>query len=370
MHVDPDVVARPEDRDTGVHAEPHRQRQPRQRRAGLLDRSDGFDRAPEHHEEPVALRADHDATVAVEASAQPVPVILQHERELLVPQLARQPRRPLDIGEHERHHPIGKLHATSVRPEARIATQVRDVTRSWNQVDSTCEGAEQGGIARHGDQPDAAVGSVSLPQRWQSRGWCCSPSPARARRAGARHRCRREVPPTSRSLPSAIPNYIFPFMGVAFFSVDNVSDLQHLLYRPLFWFGTGSSPALNPSLSLASTPKYTNRNTVVSFTLKPYRWSNGETVTAKDVVFWMNILKVEKLNWAAYASGGMPDDVEVRRRLEPDEDHDHAPRAPSTRTGSRTTSSRRSRRSRWPGMSRRPVRAAGVSCAELRPTRP
>ena len=48
---------------------------------------------------------------------------------------------------------------------------------------------------------------------------------------------------------------------------------------------------------------------MVSFTLKPYKWSNGETVTAQHVVFWMNMLKVEKLGWAAYSPGGMPDDV-------------------------------------------------------------
>ncbi|MDX6620010.1 MAG: peptide/nickel transport system substrate-binding protein, partial [Gaiellales bacterium] len=109
--------------------------------------------------------------------------------------------------------------------------------------------------------------------------------------------------------PSTAPNYIFPFMSLAYFSVYNVSNMQQLMYRPVYWFGKGSSPALNPSLSLASLPKYSKGNTVVSFTLKPYKWSNGETVTAQQVVFWMNILKVEKLGWAAYAPGGIPDDV-------------------------------------------------------------
>ena len=106
-----------------------------------------------------------------------------------------------------------------------------------------------------------------------------------------------------------MPNYIFPFMSLAFFSVSNISDLQQLMYRPLYWFGNGSNPTLNPSLSLASNPAYSKGNTVVSFTIKPYKFSNGETVTAQDVVFWMNMLKVEYLGWAAYAPGGMPDDV-------------------------------------------------------------
>jgi peptide/nickel transport system substrate-binding protein len=107
----------------------------------------------------------------------------------------------------------------------------------------------------------------------------------------------------------AAPNYIFPFMSLAFFSVTNISDFQQIMYRPLYWFGNGSQPTLNLKISLASNPVYTNGNKSVSFKVKPYKWSNGETVTAQDVVFWMNMLKVEKTGWAAYAAGGMPDDV-------------------------------------------------------------
>ena len=43
--------------------------------------------------------------------------------------------------------------------------------------------------------------------------------------------------------------------------------------------------------------------------MKPYKWSNGEKVTAQDVLFWMNMMKVEKLNWAGYAAGTIPDDL-------------------------------------------------------------
>ncbi|HZS24896.1 MAG TPA: ABC transporter substrate-binding protein [Gaiellaceae bacterium] len=107
----------------------------------------------------------------------------------------------------------------------------------------------------------------------------------------------------------AVPNFIFPFMSLAFFSVTNGPQFQQLMYRPLLWFGKGTSPALNPALSLATPPKYSNGNRTVTMTMKPYKFSNGETVTAQDVVFWMNILKVEYTNWAAYAAGGMPDDV-------------------------------------------------------------
>ena len=109
----------------------------------------------------------------------------------------------------------------------------------------------------------------------------------------------------------APPNYIFPFMSLAFFSVYNISQFQYLMYRPLYWFGKTNTPDLNTSLSLAKKPVYSKTNTVVTITLKSYKWSNGETLTAKDVMFWMNMLHSEKTNWAAYAPGGsnIPDNV-------------------------------------------------------------
>src|SRR5579871_2274127 len=109
--------------------------------------------------------------------------------------------------------------------------------------------------------------------------------------------------------PQATPNFIFPFMNFNFSSVNNLSQFQFLMYRPLFFFGNGASATLNTALSIANTPVFSNGNTVATVTLKPYKWSNGESVTAQDVVFWMNIMKVEKLNWFDYASGTIPDDV-------------------------------------------------------------
>ncbi len=109
--------------------------------------------------------------------------------------------------------------------------------------------------------------------------------------------------------PQDPPNYIFPFMSLAFFSVSNSEQFQYLMFRPLYWFGNGSTPNLNPSLSLANSPSYSNGSTTVTITLKPYKWSNGETVTTQNVMFWMNMLHAEKANWAGYAPGTIPDDV-------------------------------------------------------------
>ncbi len=110
----------------------------------------------------------------------------------------------------------------------------------------------------------------------------------------------------------AAPNYIFPFMNVDFYSTTNVAQFQYLMFRPLYWFGTGGQPTLNRSLSLAAPPAY-SRGGTVTITLKPYKWSDGESVTSQDVLFWMNMYKVEKLGYAGYAPGTMPDDVKAVR---------------------------------------------------------
>ena len=44
----------------------------------------------------------------------------------------------------------------------------------------------------------------------------------------------------------------------------------------------------------------------MTINLKPYKWSNGETVTAQNVMFWMNMLHSEKANWAGYCAGHPP----------------------------------------------------------------
>ncbi len=111
--------------------------------------------------------------------------------------------------------------------------------------------------------------------------------------------------------PQTAPNYIFPFMSLAFFSVANISQFQYLMYRPLFWFGEGNTPGLNLQLSLANQPHYTNGGATVTINLKNYKWSDGEAVTTQDVMFFLNMLHAEKANWAAYAPGGasIPDSI-------------------------------------------------------------
>jgi peptide/nickel transport system substrate-binding protein len=119
--------------------------------------------------------------------------------------------------------------------------------------------------------------------------------------------------------PGGQATYPFPFMGSAEtgdFSTYNVDEFQYLVYRPLYWFGDGLTPYMNPQLSLASAPEY--RGNKVTIRLKQnYKWSNGEPVDAQDVVFWMNMMKAMAGNDVYFSPTGLPSDVSSVRATGP-----------------------------------------------------
>jgi peptide/nickel transport system substrate-binding protein len=107
--------------------------------------------------------------------------------------------------------------------------------------------------------------------------------------------------------PSATPNFILPFYPGALCSVDNVEQFQFLMYRPLYWFGQGATAGESPSLSIGQTPAISGDTVTVN--LKSYKWANGESVTAQDVLFFMNIYHAEKANFCGYVPDLFPDNV-------------------------------------------------------------
>jgi len=120
------------------------------------------------------------------------------------------------------------------------------------------------------------------------------------------------------SQTTATPNWIFPYMSGAYFSVSNINDFINLMTRPLYWFGTNGTTSLNTSESLAQTPVYSNGDKTVSVTLKSgLTWSNGKPIQAKDVMYWMNALAAYPSAWADYIPPnkvthqlmGIPDNV-------------------------------------------------------------
>src|SRR5580693_1537338 len=105
--------------------------------------------------------------------------------------------------------------------------------------------------------------------------------------------------------PSAPPTYIFPYMNSPVISNVNLFYFQYLMYRPLYWFGTGSQPTANFSLPLANPPAFNGSK--VTITLKRYMWSDGSPVTATDVMFWLNMEKALPADYGAYTN--FPADV-------------------------------------------------------------
>jgi peptide/nickel transport system substrate-binding protein len=106
---------------------------------------------------------------------------------------------------------------------------------------------------------------------------------------------------TFAELPATTPNYIFPFVSSAYISVSNLNLFQYLMYRPLYWFGNGSSPTVNTTKSLADLPVWSNGGKTVTITLKHFMWSNGTQVTAQNIEFWLNMEQaVGDVDYGAY----------------------------------------------------------------------
>jgi peptide/nickel transport system substrate-binding protein len=117
--------------------------------------------------------------------------------------------------------------------------------------------------------------------------------------------------------PLQTPTYIFPLVSGENFSVENTADFQTLLYPPLYWYGDQGGTSADYPLSIGNAPVYSDGNRVVTITLKHYAWSDGETVSARDVGFWINLLKANKDDWASYVPGGFPDNVVSWQALGP-----------------------------------------------------
>jgi peptide/nickel transport system substrate-binding protein len=112
-------------------------------------------------------------------------------------------------------------------------------------------------------------------------------------------------------LPASVTlGYIFPFIPLAESSSYTVNQWQWLMYRPLYLFGgNNNSVAVNYPLSPAEPPVYSDSGKTVSITMKGWKWSNGETVDANDMVFWLNMMKAEKANFYGYSPGLAPDNI-------------------------------------------------------------
>ncbi|MGW7491207.1 peptide ABC transporter substrate-binding protein [Streptomyces sp. NPDC054786] len=112
--------------------------------------------------------------------------------------------------------------------------------------------------------------------------------------------------------PAATPNWIFPIGAPGYLATYN-SAIQNLLFLPLFApERKGDALTMDSPRGLAEPPRYSDRNTTVTITLKKgYEWSDGQPVTTRDVKFWFDLIRHNKQDWAGYSPKLMPDDVKA-----------------------------------------------------------
>ena len=86
------------------------------------------------------------------------------------------------------------------------------------------------------------------------------------------------------------------------------------MWRPLYFTPQGSTPAVDPALSPACTrPCSRTTAETMSRTVKPWKWSNGQTVSSKDVLFTFDMIKAavaaSPTDWASYTLGYFPSTI-------------------------------------------------------------
>ncbi|HEY6538028.1 MAG TPA: ABC transporter substrate-binding protein [Candidatus Dormibacteraeota bacterium] len=107
--------------------------------------------------------------------------------------------------------------------------------------------------------------------------------------------------------PGQPPTYILPLESSAEESNANFAQFSNILYPALYVFDARGKPGVDQSLSIGHPPVFSDGDKVVTITLKHWVWSNGTPVTARDIIFWLNLLSaVTDPNAPAIGSGTQP----------------------------------------------------------------
>jgi peptide/nickel transport system substrate-binding protein len=114
--------------------------------------------------------------------------------------------------------------------------------------------------------------------------------------------------------PGATPTWIFPVTPGANSSVYTAFSFQYEMWRPLLWIVNGVHPVEYKPMSMANDPVYSNSDKTVTVTLKGWTWSDGQPVTSKDLLFWIDearaAIKESPANWGNYTPKyGIPDQI-------------------------------------------------------------
>jgi peptide/nickel transport system substrate-binding protein len=114
-------------------------------------------------------------------------------------------------------------------------------------------------------------------------------------------------------LSADAPNWILPIIPAADNSVYNSFVFGWQLYRPTWFTWNGASPAVDNALSPVNAPTSSNGGKTFTMTIKPWKWSDGQTLGAKDMEFTIDVIKAaikeSPANWANYVPGYFPDTI-------------------------------------------------------------
>jgi len=110
------------------------------------------------------------------------------------------------------------------------------------------------------------------------------------------------------------PTDIFPIIPAQDASVFTANEFIDQMWLPLYNGPVGATQKLNPQLSLAANPIFSDGDKTVTIHMdQGYKWSNGQPVVANDVLFYIALVKqavkLSPANWSAYTPGLLPDSL-------------------------------------------------------------
>jgi peptide/nickel transport system substrate-binding protein len=110
--------------------------------------------------------------------------------------------------------------------------------------------------------------------------------------------------------PGTAPNWIFPITTAAANSVYNVFTFEWEMWRPMYFAPQGSTPTVDEALSPVNAPVWSNGDKTMTITVKPWKWSNGQALSSKDLLFTFDEVKAavaaSPANWAPFVPGFFP----------------------------------------------------------------
>jgi peptide/nickel transport system substrate-binding protein len=113
--------------------------------------------------------------------------------------------------------------------------------------------------------------------------------------------------------PGAVPNWIMPMPTAASNSVYNNYNFFWQMWPVMYYAPDGSTPTVDAALSVANPPTWSNGDKTMSITVKPWKWSNGQTISSKDLLFSFDVIaaavKASPANWAPYVPGFFPSTI-------------------------------------------------------------